>query len=65
MQHGYRVGYNNIMENAMNDGLALKIFSEICCSNCSCKSETESKKISEIDNAGREKFWEDIGRPNE
>jgi len=48
-----------------NDGLALKIFSEICCSNCSCKSENESQKISEIDNAGREKFWEDIGRPDD
>jgi hypothetical protein len=24
---------------------------------------TESEKISEIDNMGREKFWEDIGRP--
>lgn len=46
-----------------NDNLALKIFSEMCCDNCSCKSETESQKISEIDNAGREKFWEDIGRP--
>lgn len=24
---------------------------------------TESQKISEIDNMGREKFWEDLGRP--
>lgn len=24
---------------------------------------TESQKISEIDNMGRERFWEDIGRP--
>lgn len=24
---------------------------------------TESEKISEIDNMGREKFWEDLGRP--
>ena len=24
---------------------------------------TESQKISETDNMGREKFWEDIGRP--
>lgn len=24
---------------------------------------SESKKISEIDNMGREKFWEDLGRP--
>jgi hypothetical protein len=58
--------YNGFMTNQeKNDGLALKIFSEMCCSNCSCKSENESQKISEIDNAGREKFWEDIGRPND
>jgi|GEM_PF-5083955 len=24
---------------------------------------TESEKISEIDNMGRDKFWEDLGRP--
>jgi hypothetical protein len=24
-----------------NDGLALKIFSEICCDGCSCKSDSE------------------------
>jgi hypothetical protein len=24
---------------------------------------SESEKISEIDNMGREKFWEDLGRP--
>ena len=24
---------------------------------------TESQKISENDNMGREKFWEDLGRP--
>jgi len=24
---------------------------------------TESEKISEIDNMGREKFWHDLGRP--
>lgn len=57
MQHGYRVGYNNIMENAINDGLALKIFQNQCCENCSCKTESESQKISEIDNMGREQFW--------
>jgi hypothetical protein len=27
--------------------------------------ETESKPMSVIDNMGREKFWEDLGRPNE
>ncbi len=25
---------------------------------------TESEKFSEIDNMGREKFWEDLGRPD-
>lgn len=48
-----------------NDGLALKIFSETCCSNCTCKSQNESQKISENDNMGREKFWEDIKNNNE
>jgi hypothetical protein len=45
---------NDIVEN---DGLALKIFKESCCDNCSCKSEADAIKI--IDNMGREKFWED------
>jgi hypothetical protein len=27
--------------------------------------QTESKPISETDNMGREKFWEDLGRPEE
>lgn len=46
-----------------NDGLSLKIFKEQCCDSCLCSSQNESKAISETDNAGREKFWEDIGRP--
>jgi hypothetical protein len=37
--------------------LATKIFSDMVCIGC------ESKHISEIDNMGREKFWEDLGRP--
>jgi hypothetical protein len=28
-----------------NDGLALKIFSEFCCDSCSCKSESDHKKL--------------------
>jgi len=27
--------------------------------------QTESAHIENIDNVGREKFWEDIGRPND
>ena len=27
--------------------------------------QTESKPMSETDNMGREKFWEDLGRPEE
>ena len=49
---------NNIVEN---NGLALKMFQEECCSNCSCQRESEP--IKETDQMGREKFWEDIGRP--
>lgn len=26
-----------------NDGLALKLFQEICCDGCSCKSENDHK----------------------
>ena len=46
-----------------NDGLALKIFQNECCVQCACKPEYESQKISENDSMGREKFWEDMGRP--
>lgn len=46
-----------------NDGLALKMFKEQCCDNCACQAE--SKAISEKDNMGREKFWEDLGRPKD
>lgn len=28
-------------ESVINDGLALKIFSEICCNGCTCKSESD------------------------
>lgn len=30
---------------------------------CYNKAMSESQKISENDNMGREKFWEDLGRP--
>lgn len=41
------------------EGLASKIFSETVCKDC----ETESTPMKDIDNMGREKFWEDLGRP--
>lgn len=44
------------------ENLSVKIFSDLCCSNCSCQNE--SKPIAETDSMGREKFWEDIGRPS-
>ena len=37
--------------------LSVKIFSDLVCAEC------ESKPIVETDNMGREKFWEDLGRP--
>jgi hypothetical protein len=37
--------------------LTVKIFSDLVCVEC------ESKPIQETDNMGREKFWEDLGRP--
>lgn len=39
------------------ENLATKIFSETVCKEC------ESKPMVETDNMGREKFWEDLGRP--
>jgi len=42
--------------------LSVKIFSDLCCSECLC--ETESKNLPITDNMGREIFWEDLGRPN-
>lgn len=44
-----------------NDGLSLKLFKEQCCDNCAC--QRESTKVKESDSMGREKFWEDLGRP--
>ena len=41
------------------ENLSVKIFSDLCCEDC----EFESKPISETDSMGREKFWEDLGRP--
>lgn len=32
-------------EAVINDGLALKIFSEFCCDGCSCKSEQDHEKL--------------------
>jgi hypothetical protein len=39
------------------DNLSQKLFSEAVCKEC------ESKPMIETDNMGREKFWEDLGRP--
>jgi hypothetical protein len=44
-----------------NDGLALQMFKEECCSNCTCQSESSITPVT--DAMGREKFWEDISRP--
>jgi hypothetical protein len=39
------------------ENLSQKLFSDLVCAEC------ESKPIVETDNMGREKFWEDLGRP--
>lgn len=39
------------------ENLSQKLFSDIVCKEC------ESKPMVESDNMGREKFWEDLGRP--
>lgn len=43
-----------------NNGLALQIFQEECCSSCTCQSESTITPVT--DAMGREKFWEDISR---
>ena len=53
--------YNGFMDKKY-ENLSVKIFSDLCCSECLC--ETESKNIPITDNMGREVFWEDLGRPN-
>lgn len=45
-------------EFSFDRSLAAKIFSETVCKDC------ESKHMPVTDNMGREKFWEDLGRPN-
>lgn len=64
------MGILDNLENAWDEefsfdqrNLSAKIFSETCCTNCSCKSETESTPMQVTDNMGREVFWEDLGRP--
>lgn len=54
--------YNEFMDKKY-ENLSVKIFSDLCCSECLC--ETESKNIPVTDNIGREIFWEDLGRPND
>jgi hypothetical protein len=63
----FYMGILDNLENAWDDldhyaehqNLVSKIFSETVCSDCSY----ESKPMVETDNMGREKFWEDLGRP--
>lgn len=42
--------------------LSVKLFSEMCCTDCSCQYESTPMPVT--DNMGREIFWEDLGRPN-
>ena len=34
-------GYESAIEPVMNNGLALKMFQEMCCDGCTCKSESD------------------------
>lgn len=45
------------------ENLSVKIFSDLCCSECLCQNE--SKSIPVTDAMGREIFWEDLGRPKD
>lgn len=53
--------YNGFMDKKY-ENLSVKIFSDLCCSNCTCQTESQPMPIT--DNMGREVFWEDLGRPN-
>jgi hypothetical protein len=44
---------------------AAKIFSDLVCEKCSEKAEYESNPMANTDAMGREKFWEDLGRPED
>jgi hypothetical protein len=61
------MGILDNLENAWDGleepNLAVKIFSETCCSGCTC--QRESMPIPETDAMGREIFWLDIGRKSE
>jgi hypothetical protein len=39
----------------------IKFVEEKCCEHCSCQNE--SAAVKDTDAMGREKFWEDLGRP--
>ena len=39
------------------ENLSVKIFSDLCCSNCVCQNESAGIEIT--DNMGRKIFWED------
>ena len=47
----------NAFGNLEEPNLSVKIFSDLVCAEC------ESKPMPVTDNMGREKFWEDLGRP--
>jgi len=47
----------NSWDTEEKPNLAVKIFSDMVCSEC------ESKSMPVTDNMGREIFWEDLGRP--
>jgi hypothetical protein len=65
------MGMSDNLENALDEefyfdpkiykpeleNLSQKLFSDLVCAEC------ESKPMLETDNMGREKFWEDLGRP--
>lgn len=51
------------MSDEKFENLSVKIFSDLCCSECKC--EYESKPITPTDAMGREIFWEDLGRPQD
>lgn len=58
------MGILDNLENAWDEefsfdqrNLSAKIFSDLVCAEC------ESKPMPITDDMGREKFWEDLGRP--
>lgn len=58
------MGILDNLENAWDDSFDPEVDFDWC-KTAFPQFESESSPMIETDNIGREKFWEDLGRPNE